>query len=64
MGDPEPFAAFVRRVAPEHAHLILAEIRGAVEALRFYAEEDSEFDVGGADGGRRALEVLDRLGEH
>jgi hypothetical protein len=31
MGDPEPFAAFVRRVAPEHAHLIL---RGGVEAAR------------------------------
>lgn len=30
------------------------------EALEFYAEEDSEFDAGGVDGGRRALEALGR----
>jgi hypothetical protein len=38
----EPFAAFVRRVAPEHAHLILAEIQRETDAshARYIALRD------------------------
>jgi hypothetical protein len=48
-----------------HIESLERQLVGAVEererlraALEFYAEEDSEFDAGGVDGGRRALEAL------
>jgi hypothetical protein len=40
------------------ANKLLRERDQARAALKFYAEEDSEFDAGGIDGGRRALEAL------